>query len=141
MLTPHQSFWAAVTRAVRTPSRLDQDVEFNIFDQFYTPSPGAPPIPLYFQIQGDPKLKAEQLIGYAAGYRAQVNTNLYLDFTAFYNGYNDLLGYGPIGLTESVMGNPPAPYLFFVLPYANAIEGSPKRRQLPPGPAETAADT
>jgi|HubBroStandDraft_4_1064222.scaffolds.fasta_scaffold10688_3 iron complex outermembrane receptor protein len=123
MLTPHQSFWAAVTRAVRTPSRLDQNVEFNIFDQFYTPSPGATPIPLYFQIQGDPKLKAEQLIGYEAGYRAQVNSNLYLDFTAFYNGYSDLQGYGPIGLSESVMGNPPAPYLFLVLPYANAIEG------------------
>jgi iron complex outermembrane receptor protein len=123
MVTPHQSFWAAVTRAVRTPSRLDQDVQFNIFDEYYTPSPGATPIPLYFQIQGDPKLKAEQLIGYEAGYRTQVNSNLYLDFTTFYNGYNDLQGYGPIGLSETVMGNPPAPYLFLLLPYANAIEG------------------
>jgi iron complex outermembrane recepter protein len=121
--TPRHSFWAAVTRAVRTPSRLDQDVQFNIFDEYYTPSPGATPIPLYFQIQGDPKLKAEQLIGYEAGYRTQINSNLYLDVTAFYNGYSDLQGYGPIGLTESVMGDPPAPYLFFLLPYANVIEG------------------
>jgi iron complex outermembrane receptor protein len=121
--TPRHSFWAAVTRAVRTPSRLDQDVQFNIFDEYYTPSPGAAPIPLYFQIQGDPKLKAEQLIAYEAGYRTQINSNLYLDVTAFYNGYSDLQGYGPIGLTESVMGNPPAPYLFFLLPYANVIQG------------------
>jgi iron complex outermembrane recepter protein len=121
--TPHQSFWAAVTRAVRTPSRLDQDVQFDIFDEFYTPSPGATPIPLYFQIEGDPKLKAEQLIAYEAGYRTQINSNVYVDFTAFYNSYDDLQGYEPPGLAESVMGNPPSPYLFFVLPYANVIEG------------------
>jgi iron complex outermembrane recepter protein len=121
--TPHQSFWAAVTRAVRTPSRLDQDVQFDIFDEFYTPSPGATPIPLYFQIDGDPKLKAEQLIAYEAGYRAQINRNVYVDFTAFYNSYNDLQGYGPAGIAESFLGNPPTPYLFFVIPYANVING------------------
>jgi iron complex outermembrane receptor protein len=128
MPTPHQSFWAAVTRAVRTPSRLDQNVEFDIFAQYYTPPPtgtGPPPspIPLYFQIKGDPKLKAEQLIGCEAGYRTQINPAFYVDFTAFYNNYNDLQGYGPIGLAESELGNPPMPYLFFVLPYANVIEG------------------
>ncbi len=123
MPTPRQSFWAAVTRAVRTPSRLDQDVQFDIFDEFYTPSPGATPIPLYFQIEGDPKLKAEQLIGYEAGYRTQINRNVYVDFTAFYNSYSDLQGYGPIGLAEPELGNPPTPYLFFLLPYANVIEG------------------
>jgi iron complex outermembrane receptor protein len=126
--TEHQSFWAAVTRAVRTPSRVDQNVQFNIFDQFYTPpptgsGPAAAPIPLYFQIQGNPKLKAEQLIGYEAGYRTQIKSNVYVDFTAFYNSYGNLQGYGPAGLGESVLGNPPAPYLFFILPYANVIEG------------------
>jgi iron complex outermembrane recepter protein len=128
MPTPRQSFWAAVTRAVRTPSRLDQDVQFNIFDEFYTPPPsgtGPPPapIPLYFQIDGDPKLKAEQLIGSEVGYRTQIDSNLYVDFTAFYNSYGNLQGYGPIGLAESELGDPPTPYLFFVLPYANDIVG------------------
>jgi iron complex outermembrane recepter protein len=128
MPTPHQSFWAAVTRAVRTPSRLDQDVQFNIFDEFYTPPPSgagppAAPIPLYFQIDGDPTLKAEQLIGTEVGYRTQINSKLYVDFTAFYNSYGNLQGYGPIGLAESELGNPPTPYLFFVLPYANDIVG------------------
>jgi iron complex outermembrane recepter protein len=125
--TPRQSLWTAVTRAVRTPSRLDQDVVFDIFDEYVT-LPGATgqpstTFPLFFQIEGNPKLKAEQLIAYEAGYRTQVNSNLYIDFTAFYNSYNDLQGYGPIGLSESVLGNPPAPYLFFNLPYANVIEG------------------
>jgi iron complex outermembrane recepter protein len=117
MPTDRHSFWVAVTRAVRTPSRLDQDVQFDIFDEYYQG------VPLFFEIDGDPKLKAEQLIGYEAGYRTQVNSRLYLDFTAFYNSYANLQGYGPIGLAESELGTPPSPYLFFVLPYANVIEG------------------
>jgi iron complex outermembrane recepter protein len=123
--TATQSFWAAVTRAVRTPSRLDEDVQFDIFDELYTPPPsgsGPPPapIPVYFQIEGNPNLKAEQLIGYELGYRAQVNGRLYVDVASFYNSYNDLQGYGPAGLTETVTPNVD---LFFTLPYANVIQG------------------
>jgi iron complex outermembrane receptor protein len=113
--TAHQSFWAAVTRAVRTPSRLDQDVQFAILVQ------ATPPPPIYFQILGNPNLKAERLIAYEAGYRAQINSNVYVDFTAFYNTYNDLQGYGPP--FPALANTPPPPHLFFVLPYANSIEG------------------
>jgi iron complex outermembrane receptor protein len=114
MPTARQSFWAAVTRAVRTPSRLDQDAQFDIFVE------DAPP-PVYFQILGNPKLKAEQLIGYEAGYRTQINPDLYVDITGFYNDYNDLQGYGapyPV-----VSGSSSTEVLYFVLPYANVIEG------------------
>jgi iron complex outermembrane recepter protein len=141
--TDQQSFWAAVTRAVRTPSRLDQDVVFDIFDEYYTPPPSgtgpAPsPIPLYFQIVGDPKLKAEQLIGYEVGYRTQINRDLYVDITAFYNTYTDLQGYGPAALGEApIPGPPPSPpqspvYLYFLLPYANVIEGSTVGTEIAP---------
>src|SRR5580700_2325730 len=51
--TEHQSFWAAVTRAVRTPSRLDQDVAFAILVR------ATPPPPIFFEIVGNPKLAAE----------------------------------------------------------------------------------
>ena len=120
--TPRHSFWAAATRAVRTPSRLDQDVLFDIFDELYTPPPsgsGPPPapIPVYFQIEGDPTLKAEQMIGSEFGYRTQLGNRAFIDLATFYNIYNDLQGYGPAGLAES------GPDLFFVLPYANVIEG------------------
>lgn len=112
--TPNQSFWGAVTRAVRTPSRLDTDVNFDIFITNLPP-------PVFFEIEGDPNLKPEQLIAYEAGYRTQLKRSLYVDFTAFYNNYADLQGYGPAGIAESAT---PAPlHLFFVLPYANVIEG------------------
>jgi iron complex outermembrane receptor protein len=113
--TAHQSFWVAVTRAVRTPSRVDQDVAFSIFVR------ATPPPPIYFEILGNPKLAAEQLIGYEAGYRTQVNRNVYVDFTAFYNTYRDLQNYGPLSLSQAA--TPPPSHVFIVLPYANGIEG------------------
>jgi iron complex outermembrane receptor protein len=122
--TAHQSFWAAVTRAVRTPSRVDQDVQFAILVQ------ATPPPPIYFEILGNPKLKAEQLIGYEAGYRTQINRNVYVDFTAFYNTYNDLQSYGPLSIAEA--DTPPPPHLFIVLPYVNGIEGSTVGTEIAP---------
>jgi iron complex outermembrane receptor protein len=117
--TEHQSFWAAVTRAVRTPSRQDQDVAFDIFAGYL--GVGTPPVPtpVYFEVLGNPKANAERLIGYEAGYRTQVDSHIYLDFTLFYNRYTGLQGYGPPFLTQA---SPTAP-VFFVLPYANIIQG------------------
>ena len=86
-------------------------------------------IPLYFQIEGNPKLKAEQLIVYELGYRTQVNRNVYVDVTGFYNSYNNLQAYGPATLGESVIPGPTPPppaspvYLYFGLPYANVVQG------------------
>jgi iron complex outermembrane receptor protein len=114
--TERQTIWGAVTRAVRTPSRLDQDVQFSILVR------AAPPPPIFFNILGDPDLKSEQLIAYELGYRTQVNRNLYLDFTGFYNAYKDLQGYGPLSL--AVAAAPPPPHIFIVIPYANVIEGN-----------------
>lgn len=120
----HQSVWASITRAVRTPSRIDQDVVFDIVLQ------ATPPPPIFFQIQGNPNQKAEQLIATEAGYRAQLGGRLYLDFAGFYNTYRDLEGYGPIGLAETT--NPPPLDLLFVLPYANSIEGRTAGAEIAP---------
>lgn len=122
--TQNQSAWAAVTRAVRTPSRQDQDVRFNILVQ------ASPPPPIFFEIVGNPKFKPEQLIAYEAGYRTRISDALYVDFAAFFNVYNDLEGYGPIGL--AILDNPPPVDLAFVLPYANVIEGRSIGAELAP---------
>jgi iron complex outermembrane receptor protein len=114
--TERHSFWTAVTRAVRTPARIDEDVVFEIF------VPDTLTVPVYFEILGNPQQKAEQLIGYEAGYRTQVNRNLYLDFTGFYNSYRDLQSYGPLSLSEA--STPPPLRLLIVVPYANGIQGN-----------------
>ena len=122
--TLRQSFWGAVTRSVRTPSRLDQDVVFDIFDEFFplpSSTPGGAPVlvPVFFQIQGNPKLKSEKLLGYELGYRTQATSKVYVDVTGFYNVYRDLQGYGPAGLLET--SSPLA--IYFTLPYGNVIQG------------------
>ncbi len=124
-LSQNQSIWAAVTRAVRTPSRQDQNVSFAIL-ALAEPTPPS----VYFEVEGNPNAKAEQLIGYEAGYRTQINKNIYLDFTAFYNNYSGLEGYGPPGVSES--DDPPPVHLFFVLPYANIIEGDTLGAEIAP---------
>jgi len=123
--TEHQSLWVAATRAVRTPSRQDEDVTFAIL-ALAEPTPPS----VYFEVLGNPKAKAEQLIGYEAGYRTQVNSNVYIDFTAFYNNYTGLQGYGPPGISES--DDPPPLHLFFLLPYANIIEGDTVGAEIAP---------
>jgi iron complex outermembrane recepter protein len=114
--TPRQSFWAAATRAVRTPSRLDQDVNFAIFIE------QTPQAPVFFQIDGDPTFVAERLLGYEAGYRTTVTPRLYVDFAGFYNFYKDLQSYGTLALV--LADNPAPPHLNIVVPYANGIEGN-----------------
>jgi iron complex outermembrane receptor protein len=103
----------AATRAVRTPSRIDQDVVFDIV------ASTTPPLPIIFQVTGNPKLRSEKLYSYDAGYRAQLTSRLYLDLATFFNVYNDLQGYAPFTAVPST--NPPA--LLLVLPYANVLEG------------------
>jgi len=123
--TDHQSFWTAVTRAVRTPSRQDQDVTFAIL-ALAEPTPPS----VYFEILGNPQAKADQMIGYEAGYRTQVKSNVYVDFTTFYNNYSGLEGYGAPGVAES--SDPPPLHLFFTLPYGNIIEGNTVGAEIAP---------
>jgi iron complex outermembrane recepter protein len=114
MPTPHQTFWASVTRAVRTPSRIDEDLELTGFVS-------APP-PVYICICDNRKFVSETLLGYEAGYRKLVNSRFYLDIAAFHNRYNDLTSYGVP--TISIVPSPPPYSILVSLPFANGIMGS-----------------
>lgn len=81
--TPRQAFWASVTRAVRTPSRLDEDIQLTDFATIT-------PLPIYLRVIADGQFRSEELIGYEAGYRALVTSSLYLDAVMFHNDYNYL---------------------------------------------------
>lgn len=75
-LKEHQFLWAAVSRAVRTPSRVDRDLY-------------APPIPPYL-IAGGPQFRSETLTAYELGYRGQAGDKVSLVASAFYNDYAHL---------------------------------------------------
>lgn len=80
-----QTVWAAVSRAVRTPSDQDHDVDF-----LYPMGSEEQGIPLYGLILGNPHLASEAVMAYEAGYRRRFGDHLSLDLAGFVNHYTDL---------------------------------------------------
>jgi iron complex outermembrane recepter protein len=75
--------WASVTRAVRTPSEVEE---------IYRPVSFVSANPLtYAIVSGDERFRAETLLGYEAGFRTLLHSKFYLDLAAFYNKYDELL--------------------------------------------------
>ncbi len=77
-----QTVWGAISRAVRTPSRIDRDLY----------SPATPP----YRITGGSKVVSEKLIAYEAGYRVQLEPQLALALATFINHYDDLRSLEPL---------------------------------------------
>ena len=96
--TPHLSLWGSVSRAVRTPDRVDEDIDVNVFVT-------SPP-PLWGRIRGNHDLHAERLRAYEGGGRALIHSRLYLDVAGFHNTYHDLVAQS----APSISVNPGPPY-------------------------------
>jgi iron complex outermembrane receptor protein len=77
-----QTFWASVSRAVRTPSRVEESFTSRMANQ---PFPSLPEISY-----GTDNFESEKLMAYEIGYRVQPLEKLSLDLAAFYNDYDDL---------------------------------------------------
>jgi len=77
-----QTIWSAISRAVRTPSRIDRDLY----------SPATPP----YRIAGSNNVVSEKLLAYELGYRMQVDPQLALSLATFYNDYEDLRSLEPL---------------------------------------------
>jgi iron complex outermembrane receptor protein len=108
-----QTVWGAVTRAVRTPSRVEEDLQLTGL---------AAPTPLtFFRIIGDRKFSSESLIGYEAGYRSLVGPKFHVDIAAFYNNYDHLLSVEPgAPFSES---SPPPPHTVIPFFFRNGLLG------------------
>jgi iron complex outermembrane recepter protein len=80
-----QTIWGAVSRAVRTPSRIDQD--------FFFPNPAvAAPA-----LQGSRTFHSERLIAYELGHRMQWSGTFTTDLALFYHDYSHLRSQEPLG--------------------------------------------
>ncbi|MBN2106934.1 MAG: TonB-dependent receptor, partial [Deltaproteobacteria bacterium] len=89
-----QSFWAAVSRAVRTPSVLETD---GFVPSAYLARGSLFPLspPGVVEMQGSEDYNSEQLLAYEAGHRAQLAQNFSLDTALYYNVYSDLRSLEP----------------------------------------------
>jgi iron complex outermembrane receptor protein len=110
--TPSRSttLWGAVSRAVRSPSRVDADVRDIgvVFDQ--------PPITI-IEARGSPDFRSEELIAYELGYRAIPHQRVAIDLAAFYNDYDRLRSLLP-GVQDTSGGIITIPFLL-----ANGAKG------------------
>jgi iron complex outermembrane receptor protein len=105
--TIHQTVWAAVSRAVRTPADYERDSRIQL--QTIPPGglfPGSPPA--LVTAEGDPSFESEDLIAYELGYRVRPCERVSLDFATFYNEYSRL---GTIMTGTPIAGTPPPVYL------------------------------
>jgi len=89
-LTPNQSIWTAVSRAVRTPALTEEGLRLN--SQVIPPgTPANPtPLPAVVAVFGSHQFNSEDLLAYELGYRVQATKNLSLDIATFYNNYSNL---------------------------------------------------
>ena len=80
--TEHQSVWAAVTRAVRTPSDNEDTL---------TSTTLRSTSPLAFNVtEGDGLFTSETVVSYEVGYRQLISPKVSVDLATFYNNYDHL---------------------------------------------------
>jgi iron complex outermembrane receptor protein len=112
-----QTFWAAISRAVRTPTRIDQDIRAN-----RVAFPGAGGLTNVLAIFGNTDEGAEDLLAYEFGYRVQPRKKLSLDIAAFYNVYNHLEAPEP-GAPPFFESDPPPPHVVIPVTFGNLMRG------------------
>ncbi|HVU17863.1 MAG TPA: TonB-dependent receptor [Candidatus Didemnitutus sp.] len=102
--TARQMLWAAVSRAVRTPSRIDRDLS--------EPAPGY----LIVLLEGNPNFRSEEVLAYELGWRAEVAPGLAMSVSTFYNRYDDVR-------STSISAPDPVFHLPFPFYFENNLEG------------------
>ena len=109
---PGELLWAAVSRAVRTPSRYDRDL---VAPSGFINAPPPLEFPTYI-IKDSPDFVSETLIAYEAGYRAKLGSRLTGSLSTFYNDYHDL---------RSVTATPTTAFYIYPFPifFQNNLEG------------------
>jgi iron complex outermembrane receptor protein len=106
-VSAERTLWAAVSRALRSPSQLEQGIEYTAA---VIPNVG---FDMYVQTIGNAELQPEELLAFEIGWRDASWERFALDVAAFYNEYD-----------ESITTVPGAPFpsganLIVPLDYAN----------------------
>lgn len=113
-VTPANAVWAAVSRAVRTPSRAADAATLN-----NSVRAGTPPVQL--RILGNDDVKSEELTAFELGFKSRPLPSLTVDIAAFYNVYDRLV---TTELGSAFLETTPAPaHIVQPLLFANNMSG------------------
>jgi iron complex outermembrane receptor protein len=113
--TPHANHtaWAGISRAVRTPSRIEHDLEITAKLR------GTPGV--FARLLADEDFEPEKVVNYQAGYRVRPMRRLFLDVVGFYNRFTDLLSAEPG--TPFTEAQPPPPHVVLPFTFGNGLHG------------------
>jgi iron complex outermembrane receptor protein len=107
------SLFSGVTRAVRTPSRVETD--------YTTASLANPAVPSFVRLLPNPSFDSEKLTAYEVGYRVRTLPSLYVTASAFFNDLENTLSTELLPqFTEST---PPPERLVIPVTFANGLRG------------------
>lgn len=125
-IRPGQTFWFAISRALRTPSRFDDDgrIVIDIFppDSLLTGTPVT-----LAAILGNRDLRPEELLALELGYRIRPVPSLFVDAATFYNIYDDL---NTLELSTPESIDIPVSHLVLPLELGNRLRGSTRGLEL-----------
>jgi iron complex outermembrane recepter protein len=106
------SLWASVSRAARTPSRVERSgVILTSIIEVPAPPTYTTTMPVPVILYGSSNFSSEKMIAYEAGYRYAAAENLSLDLSFYYNRYDALRTFRVDQSTASLFmenGNEPA---------------------------------
>lgn len=97
-IAKNQSLWGSVSRAVRTPSRMETSSKI---------VQTVIPFPFYIEVSlnGNKDFDSEKLTAWEAGYRYAPTSSLSMDIALFYNRYTNLSGIGQTGFATVAFNN------------------------------------
>ena len=114
--SPEQALWAAISRALRTPSDLEVETRINS-----AALPGENGVVNLVSVFGNKDFQSEKLLAYELGYRISPSRRFSLDLAAFYNIYHDLQTTEPSApFFES---NPPPSHVVIPQQFDNLMKG------------------
>jgi len=119
--TEHQSAWLGVTRAVTTPSDLEEDFQLS--------GPAGPTT--FIRVAGNHHFQSEDVIGYEAGYRTLLHDRVFLDLALFRNQYSKLQSFSAPMLSTAGGDT------FITIEYENQIAGMTSGFEIAPQVALT----
>lgn len=116
--TEDQMLWSAISRAVRTPTPVEEDLTSTLA----TSSVAGTTIPARAAFVPNNDFKSERLKAYEVGYRNQITASLSVDLAAFYNDYDQLQTIA-VGTLSVITTGPSAPYFFIPFKFTNNMKG------------------
>jgi iron complex outermembrane receptor protein len=82
---PRQRVWAAISRALRTPSLQDRGIRATL-----PPAPTDSGLPLFVVTEGNPAAETETFVDLEAGYRLDIGSSAWINATGFAGRYGKL---------------------------------------------------